>query len=82
MAVPITSMGTLFTEYQNFINSLTNAKASLAAVQAAGTIMYNDATMAAAFPTQWAAFQAFLLSANSNINTFVSGFPAIPPLTS
>ena len=82
MSVSIGTMGILSAEYQAFQTSLTNAKASLAAVQAAGTIIYNDPNMATAFPTQWAAYQTFLLSANTAINTFVNGFPVQPPLNS
>lgn len=82
MSTSIAVMGNLAAEYQAFLNSLNNAKVSLAAVQAAGTILYNDTNMASAFPTNWAAFQTFLLAANTSINTFVNGFPAMPSLNS
>jgi len=83
MTVSYTQMQTIIVpEKTAFDNSLANAKAALAAVIAAGTVLYGDTVFAAAFPNDMPGFKTYLLNAQSAINTFITNFPAEPTLGS
>ncbi len=85
MTAPVLSIAQIQTasaEYQAYKNSLTNGLAALNAVIAAGTVLYNDATFATQFPVNWAAYQTYLLSCQTHINTLISSYPTEPTLTS
>lgn len=67
-------------EYQNFKSIYGYAGNSLSQVIAIGTTLYNDPTFAQMFPKSIAAYQAYLLSLQQAINTFIASLPVEPQL--
>lgn len=82
MTLSISQIGTVFSEYTSYKNSLSNGLASLNAVIAAGTVLYNDTKFSTQYPTNWAAYQTYLMSVQTAINSFIAAFPVEPPLSS
>lgn len=70
----------MVSELNAFNGSLYSGQSALQNVITQGTILYNDANFAAAFPNSIAAYKTYLLAVQSAINTFEASFPAAPVL--
>ena len=79
-AININQYQQMTNEWAAFQNSYFSASSALANVIAQGTIIYNDPVLLAAFPTSFPAYQAYLLTLQTYINTFVAGLPVAPVL--
>jgi hypothetical protein len=79
-SLTIGQFGSIWNEYQVFNNSITSGAAALNNVITQGTVVYNDPNFLTAFPTSFAAFQAYLLNVQTVINTLFSTFPVEPAL--
>lgn len=80
MTISMTQVGTLSSEYANFLNSYSTAAAALSNVITVGTALHNDATLAAIFPATYVAYQNYLVSLQTAINTFIASLPVAPSL--
>lgn len=80
MTTSMNQIANLSSEYTNFQNSFNTAGAALNNVIVMGTALHNDATLAAIFPTTYVAYQTYLVSLQTAINTFIAGLPVAPPL--
>lgn len=80
MTIAITDVVRMSQEYQGFQNAYTVTGQALQEVINTGTVLYNDASLAQQFPNSIAAYQAYLLSLQTYINTFLGGLPQAPPL--
>ena len=80
MTISISEVKDLYSQYEQFKFSLTNAEDSLKKVIAAGTVIFNSATFAEAFPNTIAAYKTYLVNAQTAINNFVNNFPSEPQL--
>lgn len=81
MSVTISNLQTMAQEYQNFINAYNTANVALQNVISVGTVLYNDATFAALFPNSITAYKTYLVSLQTDINSFIAGIPAAPALS-
>lgn len=67
-------------EYNAFKNAYFGAGDSLDQVIRLGATLYSDSAFSELFPNSIAAYQAYLLSLQQAINTFVASLPAEPQL--
>lgn len=80
MTIAITDVVRMSQEYQAFNNAYLVTGQALQEVINTGTVLYNDASLAQQFPNSIAAYQAYLLSLQQAINTFIAGLPVEPQL--
>lgn len=79
--IPIMTMGSMSNEYTQFKSYMNSFPAKFTDLIALGTVLYGDANFAAAYPIDWPAYQTWLISIQTAINTFLQNFPAEPPLS-
>lgn len=80
MTTTIQQYQAMTSEWQAFQQAYYSAAASLNNVIAMGTTLSSDPTLAAAFPSTWPAYLAYLVTLKAAIITFQTSLPVAPPL--
>jgi len=76
----ISDMQTLTNQYQNIVNTLTFIKQTIVIAQSQGQALYANPNLPTLYPNSYAAFQSFLLTVQTAVQTCLQSIPAIPPL--